>query len=152
MSDHVFNFFKAQMAAGSLIWAANANAFALLVDSSSTYVPADTQHSLADAKAAAGWAELVTTGYTAGGKNLSGLAATEVDGSSVVNLTASNPTWTALGATGKTVKAILVYIKGASDAASPLVNYKDSGGPLALNGSDVTINWASGSGVVLDLT
>lgn len=145
MADHVYNHFKDLVVTAADDWTNWTTIKALLVDSSSTYVPVDTHHFLSDAQAAAGWAELATTGYTAGGNAVAGRSTSENDASSFVQFLASNVTWAGLGPAGggKTVKAVVLYHDTGVASTSELIAYLDSGGSLALNGGNVTLQWGA---------
>lgn len=143
MADLIFDHFRNQILAGSDIWT-TAAVKALLVDNVSAYVPAQSQNFLSDAKAASpALTELSTTGYTARGMALTGKALVRDDANSRIKIQAANPVWSALGPTsgGPTIRAVLLYIDTATDATSELIAYFDSGGLLAVNGGQVTVNW-----------
>jgi hypothetical protein len=157
MADFVYNGWKLGALKGTSGYDLDSNSdiYALLIDSTSTYTPAHTDKTLADLKAASGFVELSTTGYTEGGTNIVGATLTEDDTDGVIKFTVDDPEWSALGpaSSGPTVLAIVLYIKGASDSLSFLVTYKDSGGSIATNGGSVTFEWDSTAtdGVVFEI-
>jgi hypothetical protein len=145
MADLIFNRWRNQILAGNDVWTSSA-VKALLVDNVSAYVPAQAHNFLSDAKAASpALTELSTTGYTARGIALAGKALTRDDSNSRIKIQASNVVWSALGpiSAGPTIRAVLLYIDTGVDATSELIEYIDSGGLLATNGGQVTINWSA---------
>jgi hypothetical protein len=94
--------------------------------------------------------EIAVTGYTAGyagtgRKTLAGKTLTVDDVNNVVIFDATDVVWTALGA-GATIGAVILYKRGASDAASQLIAKFDVTDG-ATNGTDVTQQW-SASGLI----
>jgi hypothetical protein len=82
------------------------------------------------------------TGYAGSGRKTHGTkAVTEDDGNSLAKYTAANLSWTAINA--GTAIGMVVYGHGASDAASPLLCWVDGGFPVATNGGNLNVNWAS---------
>ena len=143
MADLIFDKWKNQILAGNDVWTTSA-VKALLVDNTAAYVPAQSQNFLSDAKAASpALTELSTTGYTARGMALASKALTRDDSNSRIKIQAANVVWAALGPTsgGPTIRAVLLYIDTGTDSTSELIAYIDSGGLLATNGGQVTVNW-----------
>lgn len=143
MADLIFDHFKAQILAGADVWTTS-TVKALLVDNVTAYVPAQSHNFLSDAKAASpALTELSTTGYTARGMALASKALSRDDANSRIKVQAANVVWSALGpaSSGPTIRAVLLYIDTGTDSTSELIAYIDSGGLLATNGGQVTINW-----------
>jgi len=143
VADLIFDHFKNQILAGNDIWTSSA-VKALLVDNVAGYVPSQSHNFLSDAKAASpALTELSTTGYTARGMALASKALTRDDANSRIKIQAANVVWSALGPSsgGPTIRAVLLYIDTGTDSTSELIAYLDSGGLLATNGGQVTINW-----------
>ena len=154
MADLIYDKWKSQILAGNDVWT-TATVKALLVDNTTAYVPAQAHNTLADAKAASpALTELSTTGYTARGTALSGKALTRDDANSRIKIQASNVVWANLGpaSSGPTIRAVLLYIDTGTDATSELIAYLDSGGLLATNSGQVTINWSATIGGPMTLS
>ena len=86
---------------------------------SSTYTPLMASHQYASA---VGTSEITGTGYTAGGKELTGLSWIYDPVNLWIAFKAANPTWT--GATF-TARYAIVYKATGDPATSPLVSYVD---------------------------
>lgn len=144
MADYVYNKFRDDLAKALIDWTSGGiTVSALLVDSSSTYVPSSSDNFLSDVTGNANFHELSGTGYAR--QNVTSRAVTRVDGSTKVQLTAANLAYTAINA--GTIKAILVYKDTGTGSTSDLIAYIDSGGSKITNGGNLTIQWGA-DGVV----
>lgn len=78
--------------------------------------------------------------------------AVTLTGKTVTNGVADADDVTFTAVTGDTVRAIVLYKSGGSEAASPLIAYIDtSSGPVTPNGSNIVVTWDSGSNKILKL-
>ena len=140
MAERVYNRFKFRSATGLDDWDAPIDSRTLLLETTAAGAFDPDLNTVADLLAVGGVAELVATGYAR--KTNTGEAASEDDTNDRANLTATIPTWTALGAaSGDNVVAAVIYNEGGgTDATRTLISYHDTNLVVALNGGDFTIN------------
>lgn len=120
-------------------WSAAGDDIRVLL-TSNTYVPAaatdvflDTQASLLTNEMANG------NGYTDYGIALSSKTVTEAAG--VATVDAADLTWSQNGSGFSTARYAIIYLKGASDAISPLIGYIDFGADKGIVNGDLTIQF-----------
>jgi hypothetical protein len=54
-------------------------------------------------------------------------------------------------AAGADITSLILYVEGASDSARRLIAYIDDGFPITPDGSDITIQWSSGTDKIFTL-
>lgn len=63
---------------------------------------------------------------------------------------AADVTFSAVSA-GADITSVLIYVEGATDADRRLIAYIDGGLPVTPDGSDITVQWSSGSDKIFTL-
>lgn len=82
--------------------------------------------------------EISGTGYTAGGKTLTGKTITQDDANDCARFDAADPTWSV---STFTTRAAVIYIDTGTPATSPLLAYVDFSQDYSQTGEDFTIEW-----------
>lgn len=101
----------------------------------SAYVPDQDAHQYKSSVTA----EVVGTGYTAGGATLAAVAVTYTPATNTLMLDASDVTWPTSTITAR--YAVVYDSTPASDAARPLIAYVDFGADVVSTAGDFSLSW-----------
>lgn len=102
---------------------------------SSTYTPNQDTHQFQSDLTG----EVSGTGYTAGGKALTGVTVTYNGSTNTLTLDANDVSWSAVSVTARYV--VIVDTTPGSGATNPLICYQDFGGDVPASSGTFTITW-----------
>ncbi len=138
MASFVYDNAKEQILLGALNFSTDDMRVALLM----TNTTADTEKDKVTILGFTTVDDFDGTGYTAGGAALAGEAVVEDNANNRGEFSATNLTFSALGAGTRQIAGALLY-KFVTDFNSSLpVAWIDSGGfPITANGGDITLQW-----------
>ncbi|AGP64930.1 Gp27 protein [Mycobacterium intracellulare subsp. yongonense 05-1390] len=100
----------------------------------SSYVPSDTHRYLSDLTG-----EAVGTGYTSGGKTLTGVTVTYNTGTKTLTVDADDISWSSSTLTAR--YAAIVDVTPGSASTNPLISYVDFGADVSDTNGTFQINW-----------
>lgn len=130
MASQIYNSFKGKLD-GSFDWGGNVIKVALVT---STYVPnIDTHQFFSDITD-----EVVGTGYTAGGKQLTTPVISVDTTNDIAKYDADDVTWTT---STITARGAVVYKDTGTPSTSPLVAYIDFGSDKSSTSGDFNLQW-----------